>query len=101
MSTENYDENVKDGSLDVPNQESPIDKPELTFGQHFVGLYFNPSGDSKVDKIKRLAAEMVDLLVDDLESQQITMLQKNMLDHTLMQILQAQMMAVKVITFKM
>jgi hypothetical protein len=29
------------------------------------------------------------------------MLQKNMLDHTLMQILQAQMMAVKVITFKM
>lgn len=98
MSTENYEGPFEEGPS---QQESPIDKPELTFGQHFVGLYFNPSGDSKVDKIKRLAAEMVDLLVDDLESQQITMLQKNMLDHTLMQILQAQMMAVKVITFKM
>jgi hypothetical protein len=69
MSTENYEGPFQEGPS---QQESPIDKPELTFGQHFVGLYFNPSGDSKVDKIKRLAAEMVDLLVDDLENQQIT-----------------------------
>jgi hypothetical protein len=35
---------------------------ELTFGEKAVGLTFNPSGDEKVNKAKRLMAEALDLL---------------------------------------
>lgn len=34
---------------------------ELTFGQKAVGLTFNPSGDEKVNKIKQLYADVIDL----------------------------------------
>lgn len=32
----------------------------MTFGEKAVGLSFNPSGDSEVDAIKRLYAEIID-----------------------------------------
>ena len=35
---------------------------ELTFGEIAVGLTFNPSGDEKVNKAKRLMADALDLL---------------------------------------
>jgi hypothetical protein len=35
---------------------------ELTFGEKAVGLTFNPSGDEKVNKAKRIMAEALDLL---------------------------------------
>jgi hypothetical protein len=35
---------------------------ELTFGEKAVGLTFNPSGDEKVNKAKRLMADALDLL---------------------------------------
>lgn len=38
---------------------------ELTFGQKAVGINFNPSGNPKVDKIKKLYAEIIDTLVDE------------------------------------
>lgn len=34
----------------------------LTFGEKAVGLTFNPSGDEKVNKAKRLMADALDLL---------------------------------------
>jgi len=34
----------------------------LTFGEKAVGLTFNPSGDEKVNKAKRLMADSLDLL---------------------------------------
>lgn len=37
---------------------------ELTFGEKAVGLTFNPSGDEKVNKAKRLMADALDLLKD-------------------------------------
>jgi hypothetical protein len=37
---------------------------ELTFGEKAVGLTFNPSGDEKVQKVKALYAEIIDLLND-------------------------------------
>jgi hypothetical protein len=38
---------------------------ELSFGEQAVGLSFNPSGDEKVNKLKSLYAEIIDLLNDD------------------------------------
>ena len=38
---------------------------EPTFGEKAVGLSFNPSGDEKVTKIKKLYAEIIDVLNDD------------------------------------
>ena len=38
---------------------------ELTFGEHAVGLNFNPSNDPKVHRIKVLFAEIIDIANDD------------------------------------
>jgi hypothetical protein len=35
---------------------------DLTFGEKAVGLTFNPSGDEKVNKAKKLMADALDLL---------------------------------------
>lgn len=36
-----------------------------TFGEKAVGLQFNPSGDDKVTKLKKLYAEIIGVLNDD------------------------------------
>jgi hypothetical protein len=36
----------------------------MTFGEKAVGLSFNPSGDERVEKLKRLYAEVIDVLND-------------------------------------
>ena len=36
---------------------------EATYGEKAVGLTFNPSGDEKVQKIKELYAEIIDLMM--------------------------------------
>jgi hypothetical protein len=38
----------------------------LTFGK-LVGLSFNPSGDEKVNKVKQLCAELMDVLYNDIQ----------------------------------
>lgn len=46
-----------------PNEpEKNTTQRESTFGEQAVGLTFNPSGDEKVNKAKRLMAEAIDLL---------------------------------------
>jgi hypothetical protein len=35
---------------------------ELTFGEKAVGLTFNPNGDSGVNKVKELYAEIIDIM---------------------------------------
>lgn len=36
-----------------------------TFGQKAVGIGFNPSGNEKVQRLKELYAEVIDILNDD------------------------------------
>ena len=43
-------------------KEADIGKRELTFGEKAVGLKFNPGGDEKVTKVKKLYAEIIDEL---------------------------------------
>lgn len=37
------------------------DAKELTFGEKAVGLSFNPGGDEKVNQVKKLYAQIIDL----------------------------------------
>ena len=71
-----------------------------TFGEKLVGITFNPSGDPKVQRAKELCAELADLVSDEYNSRENTYLVKVLYDHTLVEILNAQMNAVKLLTFK-
>lgn len=75
--------------------------PRLTLGQQLVGISFNPSGDEKVNKAKQLCADLADLLLETMEEQKISHLQKVLIDNALCEILNAQMNVVKVLTFKL
>jgi hypothetical protein len=42
----------------------PENERVLTYGEKAVGLSFNPSGDAKVNKLKELFAEIIDICHD-------------------------------------
>jgi hypothetical protein len=74
---------------------------ELTFGEKLVGLTFNPSGDDKVYKVKRLCADLTDVLYDDIpEDGERTFLQDQLFNKAIFDILDAQMTSVKLLTLK-
>jgi len=74
---------------------------ELTFGEKLVGLTFNPSGDDKVTKAKQLCAELADLAASDYnERELLSELQSRLFNHTIGEILNAQMNVVKLLTLK-
>jgi hypothetical protein len=79
---------------------------ELTFGEKAVGLTFNPSGDEKVNKAKRLMADAIDLLKDvEIEKtkngNQMTSWESNVFrTNAFNKIVDAQMALVKYITWK-
>lgn len=63
-----------------------------TRGQELVGITFNPSNNEKVDRIKQLMSEVIDE-VDELKP---TSIDGNLVkDRVIIQLLEAQMMAVK------
>lgn len=74
---------------------------EMTFGEKAVGLTFNPSGDKNVEKIKRLYADIIDVLKDlyptrtDGNREQQILIRK-----AISEAQGAQMWAVKGITYK-
>lgn len=77
----------------------------LTFGEKAVGLTFNPSGDEKVNKAKRLMADAIDLLKDvEIEKtkngNQMTSWESNVFrTNAFNKIVDAQMALVKYITW--
>jgi hypothetical protein len=74
---------------------------ELTFGEQLVGLTFNPSGDPKVKRAKELCAELADLLNDNRKKDiQGLFLEHSIFSAAITDILKAQMMVVKSLTFK-
>ena len=80
--------------------KQPQTKEELSVGQKLVGISFNPSGDSKVNRAKELCAELADLMMDAMNNREMTKIHKVLMDNTLCEILNAQMNVVKVLTFK-
>jgi hypothetical protein len=74
---------------------------ELTFGEKLVGLTFNPSGNANVQRAKELCAELADLIYKDYENKkEVTDFYDYLYEHTVGEILNAQMNVVKVLTFK-
>jgi hypothetical protein len=79
---------------------------EMTFGEKLVGLTFNPSNDPKVQRAKELCAELADLLnehyeevVGNKETENMFLI-SNLYQHSVGEILNAQMNVVKVLTLK-
>lgn len=78
-----------------------MENQQLTFGQQLVGLTFNPSGDEKVNKAKRLCAELADLVNDNTAAvEQTSPLYELIKASALKEILNAQMNVVKLLTLK-
>lgn len=78
-----------------------MENTQLTYGERLVGLTFNPAGDDKVAKAKRLCADLADLLKQHSdENRPIDPLIIRLTDHAFSEILNAQMNVVKVLTFK-
>lgn len=85
----------------LPTTKNDANTRGFTFGEKLVGLTFNPSNDDKVSKAKRLCADLADLLNDDFNNgNEHTQLQSRLYDHTVGEILNAQMNVVKVLTLK-
>lgn len=80
-----------------------MEEKKLTFGEKLVGLSFNPSGNEKVDKAKKLFADAADLLKDHVieirEKKGISTMGADIFSHAIGEILNAQMCTVKVLTF--
>lgn len=69
----------------------------LTIGELLVGKTFNPSGDERVDRLKELFAEAIDIL-DTVESDGAHV--DSYVEHTLNKIIDVQMASVKCLFLK-
>jgi hypothetical protein len=85
---------------DQPTQLNDKPKREMTFGEKLVGLTFNPSGDEKVNRAKKLCAELADLITEVNDSQESSYLSNTFYGGAIRRILDAQMYSVKFLTNK-
>lgn len=79
---------------------SDVTNRELTNGEKLVGLTFNPSGDPRVRTAKTLCASLADLIYLSNRADGASDLYRQLYDHTIGEILNAQMNVVKLLTFK-
>lgn len=90
-----------------------MEDKELTFGMELVGIDFNPSGNPKVTKVKQLAAEIADIVNDNYHNPYNygdrengvapgfeNPMKETLFQHAIGEILNAQMIAVKLLTLK-
>ncbi len=74
---------------------------ELTYGGKIAGVDFNPSGDKQVAEAKAISANLIDLIAGpDGQKLSNSPLHSQLIDAAVFAVLEAQMMAVKAITFK-
>jgi hypothetical protein len=89
-------------SIDLPFDN--VTTAELTPGQKLVGVSFNPSAMPAVDRVKQIAAEMYDIVKKDYEEKKMhhnaTPEFFNEMIHVQGEILNAQMNAVKMLTWR-
>lgn len=69
---------------------------EQTFGERAVGLDFNPSSNERVNKLKELAAQMIDLVENDGPTDDFG---AKLHEDAVMQVVHAQMSTVKAVTW--
>lgn len=80
----------------MENQVNMEWKP--TFGEKLVGITFNPSNDTKVQRAKELCAELADIVHDHHTNKESYPLEVQLYNHTIGEILNAQMNVVKLLT---
>lgn len=80
--------------------DQSLNERELTFGEKAVGITFNPGGDEKVNKVKELYAQIIDLLAKENPNNGDISLKGRILGRAINDAMGAQMWAVKAITFK-
>lgn len=73
---------------------------EMTYGEKAVGLSFNPGGNPKVDEVKKLYAQIIDLLAEENPINSETSLKGRILGRAINDAMGAQMWAVKAITYQ-
>lgn len=78
----------------------PQNTRQLTFSEMAVGLTFNPSGDDKVARAKQLCAELIDLVQGQNQETGQPYLTNTIKGEALRTIMDAQMWAVKYLTWK-
>ncbi len=103
MPEQNNDAAMGSSTLDAKFTSDPQPTArQMTFGEKLVGITFNPSADDKVAKAKQLFAEAADLLWQEVHggAGEISELQSRLFQHTVGEILNAQMNVVKVLTLK-
>lgn len=87
----------------VTNVQEPQQR-EKTFGEILVGVDFNPSLNPKVHRAKQICAELADLVKDHYDNTEYQSSSKYcasvLIDHTIAEILNAQMNVVKILTLK-
>lgn len=79
--------------------DTPGVNRELTFGEKAVGLTFNPSGNEKVQRLKELYAEVIDILTDGDLDNGASDLSGRICGRAINDAIGAQMWAVKAVTF--
>jgi len=72
----------------------------MSFGEQLVGIKFNPANDDKVSKAKSLCAELMDLVETEFANRETSRLSGILYNHTIGEILNAQMNVVKLLTLK-
>lgn len=80
-----------------PNAEKT---KQLSFGEKLCGVGFNPSENPNVFEVKQLFARIADILNTDFHSRGQSGLAATLYEHSIGEILNAQMNVVKVLTFK-
>jgi hypothetical protein len=70
------------------------------FGDLLVGRSFNPSDDVRVDRVKEICSELAEILKDSYQTSDRNPVTSIIFDQAVGSILSAQMLVVKVITFK-
>ena len=80
--------------------ENNLPGREMTYGEKAVGLTFNPGGNPKVDEVKKLYAQIIDLLAEENPVNSETSLKGRILGRAINEAMGAQMWAVKAITYQ-
>jgi hypothetical protein len=89
-----------------------MEKRSITFGEKLIGLEFNPSGNEEVYKVKRLCADLANLLNDNYDNPYYEgdlengiapgyrdQIKETLFQHAIGEILNAQMCVVKLLTY--
>ena len=83
----------------VPLEEK--EKAQPKFGDLLVGKSFNPSGDARVDRVKEICSELAEILKDSYTTSDKNPVTSILFDQAVGAIVTAQMLVVKVATFKL